>query len=255
MDTLLHFEARGSGPAHVLVMHDWHGDHTNYEPMLPYLDTSAFTYVFVDLRGYGGSRHLAGRYDVNEISGDCLRVADSLGWNRFHVVGHSMTGMAAQRLALDAGTRIRSAVALCPISAAGSKLDAATRAFFASTTHDDDRFRALLRYMSGGLGPGWETAKLRQNRERVNAACRDGYLNMLVNTDFSAEVRGLATPWLVVVGEHDRGLDRAAMESTFLAWHPGTELVELAGVGHYPMQEVPPRLATALEAFLARHSA
>ena len=250
MDSLLHFMLHGWGDARVLVMHDWHGDQANYHAMLPYLDTQTFTYAFVDLRGHGGSKHLRGRYDVAEISADCRRVADHLGWQRFHVIGHSMTGMAAQRIALDAKRRVASAIAICPVSAAGSKLDVATRAFFASTTHDDERFRALLRYMSGGLSSQWESVKLRQCRERTSPAARSGYLDMLCDTDFSAEVRVLTIPWLVVIGEHDRGLDRAAMEATFLSWHPDAELVELVGTGHYPMQECPPRLATVIEAFL-----
>lgn len=249
MHPLLHFDLHGDGPEHVLVLHDWNGDSTNYDPMRTYLDASRFTYAFVDLRGYGGSRQLRGAYDVGEISADCRNVADALGWERFHVIGHSMTGMATQRIALDAPGRVRSAVAICPISAAGSKLDSATREFFASTTHDDGRFIALLRYMSGGLSARWEAVKLRQCRERVDPACRDGYLRMLVSTDFAAEVRGLPTPWLVVIGQHDQGLGRETMQDTFLAWHPRARLVELAGVGHYPMQECPPRLATVIEEF------
>ncbi len=41
----------GNGPARVIVMHDWMGDSENYRPMLRYLDTSAFTYAFIDVRG------------------------------------------------------------------------------------------------------------------------------------------------------------------------------------------------------------
>ena len=46
----------GDGPERVIVLHDWRGDHRNYDPMVPYLDTEAFTYALTDLRGYGLSR-------------------------------------------------------------------------------------------------------------------------------------------------------------------------------------------------------
>ena len=114
LSTTLH----GTGSEHVLVLHDWNGDHTNYDPMLEYLDRATFTYAFADLRGYGKSQHLLGEYTVQEISRDCLRLADTLGWQRFHVLGHSMTGMAVQRIAADAPARIKSAIAVCPMSAA-----------------------------------------------------------------------------------------------------------------------------------------
>jgi hypothetical protein len=82
-----------------MVMHDWNGDHTTYDPMIPYLDGAAFTYAFVDLRGYGRSWEVSGEYTCAEIARDCLEIADELGWQRLHVIGHSMTGMATQRIA------------------------------------------------------------------------------------------------------------------------------------------------------------
>ena len=72
----------GMGSEHVLVLHDWNGDHTNYDLLLDYLDRATFTYAFADLRGYGKSKHLVGEYTVQEISRDCLRLADTLGWQR-----------------------------------------------------------------------------------------------------------------------------------------------------------------------------
>jgi len=249
----IRYTLHGNGAEGVLVMHDWHSDHTNYDPILPYLDGTMFTYAFVDLRGYGLSKDIAGQYTVAEIARDCLAVADELGWQRFHVMGHSMTGMATQRIAADAPSRIKSAIAVCPVSAAGNAIDDATLGFFLSTTDDDDRFRALLRYMSGGLSEQWETAKLRQSRRSVNPGCRGGYLTMFARTNFADEVLGLKTPFLVVIGDHDRGLDRDAMDKTFLAWHPNAELAEVPNCGHYPMQECPPYFATVIERFLRQH--
>ena len=245
----------GSGPECVLAMHDWAGDHTTYEPTLPYLDTSAFTYAFVDLRGYGKSRAMAGDYTVAEIAGDCLAVADELGWQRFHVIGHSMTGMVTQRMALDAPSRVKSAIAVCAVSAAGSPMDEDSWGFFASTTEDDDAFRMLMKTVTGGLSDQWAEVKLRQNRETSAPECRMGYLNMFSKTDFADEVQDLDTPYLVVVGEHDyEGLNEAAMKKTFLVMHPDAELVVIPNCGHYPMQECPPFFAAVIEDFLRKHA-
>lgn len=246
------YTQHGTGPERVLVMHDWNGDHTTYDPVIPYLDGAAFTYIFVDLRGYGKSRHIVGEYSVKEISRDCLEVADKLGWQRFHVIGHSMTGMATQRIAVDAPSRIKSAIAVCPMSAAGSPADEEALRFFSSTTENDDAFRRLIKFVTGGLSDQWANAKLRQNRETVEPGCRPGYLTMFSKTNFVEEVRGLETPYLVVVAENDPGLDEAAMKKTFLAWHPNAELLVIRNCGHYPMQECPPYFATVIENFLRR---
>ena len=246
---------QGSGPECVLVMHDWNGDRRNYDPALPFLDGATFTYAFVDLRGYGGSKHIAGEHSVAEIAADCLAVADALGWDAFHIVGHSMTGMATQRLALDAPGRIKSAVAVCPVSAAGMAMDDQTRAFFESTTTDDEAFRGLVGMISGPLSGGWADAKLRWNREAASPDVRLEYLAMFAETDFSEAVKGLETPFLVMVGEHDaEGLDAAAMQKTYLAWHPNAELVVIPNCGHYPMQECPPFFVSTLESFLGRRA-
>ncbi len=68
----------GQGSEKVLVFHDWMGDAANYEPLIPYLDPSAYTYVFADVRGYGNSRHLAGDYSVEEVAADAFRLAGQL---------------------------------------------------------------------------------------------------------------------------------------------------------------------------------
>lgn len=250
----LGYVQHGTGPECVLVMHDWLGDHTTYDAVLPYLDGTAFTYVFADLRGYGKSMALTGRYTVDEISADCLRLADRLGWLRFHLIGHSMTGMATQRIAADIPARIKSAVAVCPVSAAGNRLNDEAKTFFASTAGNDKALRRLIGFVSGGLSGAWAEVKLRQNRTTVASACRAGYLDMLVNTNFVDEVRGLDTPFFVIAGEKDPGLGEEAMRETFLAWHPYANLLMIPNCGHYPMQECPPYFATVVENFLRKHA-
>ena len=247
------FTLHGTGSEHVLVLHDWNGDHTNYDSVLPYLDGVSFTYAFADLRGYGKSKAMTGEYTAGEISRDCLDLVDTLGWQRFHVVGHSMTGVAVERLVVDATQRIKSAVAVCPMSAAGSPAPAEAIAFFRSTTMDDAAFRRLIKFVTGNLSDGWAEAKLRQNRATVSPACREGYLEMFWKANFVDEVKGIATPILVVVGDMDPGIDEAAMKQTFLAWHPNAEVLTIANCGHYPMQECPPYFATVVENFLRRH--
>ncbi|WP_233828748.1 alpha/beta fold hydrolase [Paraburkholderia sp. ZP32-5] len=251
-DTSLGYVQYGNGPIRVLVMHDWLGDHSSYDALIPWLDDRAFTYVFVDLRGYGLSIELAGEFTIEEMAADCLMLADQLGWTRFHVIGHSMTGMITQRMAADAPSRIASAIAVCPVSAAGNRLSPDARAFFDSTIEDDDALRRLFKFVTGGLSDTWADRKVRQSRDTVAFTCRSRYLDMLTTANFVDDVRGLQTPYLVIVGDKDPGLDSEAMKRTFLAWHLNAELHVISNCGHYPMQECPPYFATVVEGFLKR---
>jgi pimeloyl-ACP methyl ester carboxylesterase len=139
------------------------------------------------------------------------------------------------------------------MSAAGSPASDEALQFFATTTENDDNFRRLIRFVSHSLSDRWVEGKLAQNRATVNPACRAGYLAMFSRTNFVEEIRGLKTPFLVVVGDKDPGIDEAAMKETFLAWHPNAELAVIPNCGHYPMQECPPYFATVIESFLRRH--
>ena len=57
---------------------------------------------------------------------------------------------------------------------------------------------------------------------------------------------GLDTRFLVIVGDKDPA-DAAAMQATFLAWHPNARLVTVPNCGHYPMQACPPYVAMIVE--------
>jgi len=102
----------GSGEHHVLALHGWFGSARGWGSLPDYLDGAAYTYVFMDLRGYGGRQQVAGDFTMEEAAADGLALADELGWDRFSVIGHSMSGQAIQHLLLQAPGRVRRLVAL-----------------------------------------------------------------------------------------------------------------------------------------------
>lgn len=75
-----------------------------------------------DNRGIGASSVPADRrqYTTDAMAQDALAVMDHLGWSRAHVVGHSMGGMIASRLALEAPGRVAS-LTLVSVTGGGSQ--------------------------------------------------------------------------------------------------------------------------------------
>ena len=67
------------------------------------------------------------------------------------------------------------------------------------------------------------------------------------------EVKGLETPTLVCIGEHDAAFSKETMENTYLSWLADCQLETIGNSGHYPMQEAPVNLATIIEAFMGKH--
>lgn len=245
----------GSGPEGVIVAHGWFGDYSVFLPMFRYLDTDTFTYAFMDYRGYGKSRDIAGAHTMAEISSDAIALADHLGWDRFHIIGHSMGGMVVQRVALDAGGRVKSAVAVTPVPACGMQLEGDVWDLFRGAADSDENRRRIVDFSTGGrLSGGWVDLMVKDSRETTTRDAFADYLVAFSRTDFADEAKGLETPIKVLVGESDPALTPDFMRETFLAWYPNAELEAIANSGHYPMQETPVILATLMEAFMKDHA-
>ncbi len=246
----------GSGKEKVLVMHNWMGDSTSYDSMLPYLNTDDFTYVFVDLRGYGRSKDIRGTYSVKEASADAMKLIDSLAWSKFHLVGHSMSGMIVQKIAVDNPSRVKSVVAITPVPASGSPGPKEMMDFFASAALDNDEaaMECVNTLTSNRYTKAFAKKMVSDNRKWSTSEARLGYMNMFFHTDFSESVKGLTTPILVLIGEHDFEGSEAFMRDTFLKWYPNAKLEWCKESGHYPMIETPIALVAKIEKFLSAHS-
>jgi pimeloyl-ACP methyl ester carboxylesterase len=252
---VLGHRVHGNGPEKAFLYNDWLADSTSWDPTLQYLDTETFTYVLTDLRGYGQSMDQTGEYNENEASADTLALADHLGFDRFHLVGYSMTGMVVERLAIDAPDRIKSIVAIGPVSAAGVKLNDEGRQFFIDVITEDDKTRELADRITGNqLSRKWQDVKLQLARETRTPEAARGYLDMWTLHDFSDEAGENDIPFLIIGCNHDQpNFLEDDMRSTFLKWHKNIELV-MMDCGHCPMQEMPIRLQTLMENFMNKHA-
>jgi pimeloyl-ACP methyl ester carboxylesterase len=247
----------GAGDEGVVVLHGWFGDYKVWEPTFTSLDTERYTYAFVDYRGYGKSAEMQGDYTMSEIAGDALALADELGWETFHVVGHSMGGMAAQRLAVDAGgtARVRSIVGVDPVPACGGQLDEPSWELFSGAIDSDENRYQILDFTTGNRNsPNWLNWMVGRSRASTSVPAFAGYLDAWAKEDFAPDVEGCEVPLLVLVGEHDLAFTEEAMQATHLAWFPNSELQVIANAGHYAMQEAPINLATVMQAFFSRHA-
>ena len=247
------YHRHGNGEHAVLVLHGWFGDARAFAPMEAGLDGHRCSYFFMDSRGYGGMRGVAGDYTVDEIARDALALADSLGLAIFSVIGHSMGGMAMERLALLAPMRLRKLVALAPVPSCGVALDDAARALFRDAAGSLPARRAIIDRSTGGrLPPAWLDWKAQYSWEYSDQAAFAASFLAWSGMDFSADVKAAAcrTPLLVLTGQHDPRFDAALMRRTTLAWYPQARLAVLANAGHYPMNETPLALAASIEAFL-----
>ena len=66
---------------------------------------------------------IAGQHTNAEAAADIIALADGLGWDKFHFVGHSMMGKVAQYLCAHYSSRLKAAVGARPVPACRIDLD------------------------------------------------------------------------------------------------------------------------------------
>ncbi|WP_207461865.1 alpha/beta hydrolase [Azospirillum sp. SYSU D00513] len=223
---LLGHRVYGAGKEVILVLHEWMGTQSNYDFVLPFLDQDSFTYVFADLRGYGLSRALLthadgtpNSYTAAEIHADVMALMAGLGVKRFHLLGHSMTGLIAQYIALKeykgpgVESPIKSILCVTPVRSKGWK---GPRAGLDLSVTDDAEMRKAIRARVAGkngkenavkYSETWVTWKLERTRRECPTGPMKGYLDMFCNTDIEAELNAAKPriPVLLFVGTDDVG--------------------------------------------------
>ncbi|MGE8639123.1 MAG: alpha/beta fold hydrolase [Achromobacter sp.] len=245
------FHRVGTGPHAVLVLHGWFGDAHAFEPIEPWLTGDAYSYVFMNYRGYGARRDVPGTYTINEIALDALALADELGLPTFSLIGHSMGGMAIERIAVLAPARVRGLVAIAPVPCGGIRYETATRQMLESAADRADLRRTIIDRSTGGrLPPAWVEWKAAYSVACSSPEAFGAYLHAWADTDFGGEIAG-EHPVKILVGRHDPTFNAALMAATYLRRYPFASLEVLEAAGHYPMNETPLALAAAIETFLA----
>lgn len=105
----LNINARCWGPNDgkpILALHGWLDNAATFDLIAPLMPE--FQIVAIDFPGHGFSDHLPECVAYNNVDRtiQMFQIADSLGWNRFSVIGHSLGGIVAQIMAATMPDRI-----------------------------------------------------------------------------------------------------------------------------------------------------
>ena len=200
-------------------------------------------------------------YSLHDMARDTLGVLDALQIDKAHLVGVSMGGMVAQRVALIAPERIMSLTSI--MSSSGARgLPAATPAVTrqllrrpqgkgkqAAIEHSVKLFQAIG---SPGFPP--DEAFL---RERVTIATERSFnppgiarqmVAIVADSSRAAELSNIATPTLVLHGKADPLVPFACGQDTARRI-PGARLVGVDGMGH----DLPPGVVEHILMHLVPH--
>ena len=220
--------AHDSGPPGapaVLLLHSLGCDHAMWDPQMQILARS-FRVVAPDARGHGRSGGPSGDYALDQLGRDVLAVLDAAGIDRAHVCGLSMGGLVAQWLAIHAPARVGRLVLANTASRIGSEALwqqrlAAVREGGMAAIAD----AVLGRFFQPGFDPDI-VARFRDRLMTTDVAGYAGCCAALRDADLTAQLGMIASPPLVIVGQHDMSTPPAQGQA-LAASIPGARLVSL----------------------------
>ncbi|GAA2113061.1 alpha/beta hydrolase [Actinomadura alba] len=246
-------EVTGEGPA-LLLIHGLGYPRWGWEPIVAPLARS-FRVIAFDNRGIGDSDVPPGPYDTATMAADAVSVLDAVGVERAHVVGASLGGMIAQRVALEHPDRLDRLVLACttPGGPTALPLPAATVALIREATGLAPQ-EAVRRFTANALSqppPGLveELTVRRLARPQPPEAWLAQSAASLGHDVFD-RLGEIAAPTLVLHGTADRVVDprNAALLAERI---PAARLELLDDLGHLFFWEDPARTVTLLEEFLS----
>jgi pimeloyl-ACP methyl ester carboxylesterase len=184
-------------------------------------------------------------YSVADLAADALGLLDALGVRRAHIVGLSLGGALAQRIAVEHPARVRTLTLMCT-GPESEELDDGAAEEPAEPTDWSDRKAAVDRMVAETLdlaGPlTFDEGHLRRLAERVYdrttdmAASAANHWRAERGTSIAGRLGEITAPTLILHGTEDKLFPMTAAEKLEREI-PEATLVTLTGVGH----EFPPR--------------
>lgn len=200
-------------------------------------------------------------YTLGEMAQDALGVLDARGVRQAHVVGVSMGGMIAQRLALAAPERLLSLTSVMSTSSARGlpgPTPEVQRAMLARPRDAQAMLERSVRLFQMIGGPGFPTPAA-ELRTRVGAAMARAnrpqgvqrqLLAILADVKRADQLARITTPTLVIHGRADPLVPLAGGEDTARRI-PGARLAVIEGMGH----DLPPGVIDRMLPLLLPHFA
>jgi pimeloyl-ACP methyl ester carboxylesterase len=256
----MYYERHGDDGEPLVLVHGYTGDVGDWLCQIPEFSRTHRVLV-MDHRGHGRSEAPKDRstYTIPAMADDIEALVAHVGFDRYHLLGHSMGGGVAQEIALRSPGRLLSLTLHDTGPAFGLGANPAIAKYFADRLQlADQKGMAALNDLPGMPDPPHMPPGRRDyEKKRMAGMSIDGSagawgaLNSWPGTRERA--KDIASPTLVIYGALDAGLVKG-ME--FLAATiPGAESVCIPEAAHCPQFERPEQFNAALRRHLERSAA
>lgn len=256
----LYVEDTGGPGEAILFLHGFFFDGRMYDAQVAALK-DRYRCLTLDFRGQGRSGASARGYQLEQLTADVLAVIRRLELAPVHLVGLSMGGWVALRIAAREPHLVRSLTLLNSSATAHPRSKLPKYLFLAGVARLIGPEPAPV---LAGIEGEMYGARFRSDPARANAretwrrrwadadrtSLARTMLGFMLRPDIRDELPGVVAPTLIVTGEYDAALSPSlSREMQFLI--PDARLVVLPGVGHSSTLEDPDGVTEALDVFLS----
>ncbi len=260
-DINLYYEVHGQGEPLVLI-HGMTLDCTAWEPQLADFCKQYQVIVF-DNRGVGRSDAPNGDYSTDSMTKDTVALLDALKIDSAHVIGVSMGGMIAQKLAIQYPQRVKSLI-LVSSTAKMPPFGKHVMQVWLRMLEEKVESETILREQLSWLF----TERFFEDPVQIDAVVKTvlnhphaqpvngfkGQIAALLEHDTSAQLNQIPVSTLVLAGKEEKVLSLKSFEA-LSAGIPKSQLSLLEGGGHSFFMEIPKSFNRAVLAFLKQVTA
>lgn len=249
----LEFAEQGErGGLPVIALHGVTDSWRSFEPVLPHLPPDLHL-LALSQRGHGGSDKPAGSYAPADFAADVAAFMDAMAIERAVLVGHSMGSIHALRCAIDHPTRVAGLLLAGTMPWFGRPPEMIRYHREQIAPLEDPVPEAFAREfqqstLARPIPAAWLDAFVAESLKVPARVWRAAFAGF-IGDDFSARLREIDVPTLIVWGRHD-AFCCAAEQQAMLQLIRGSRLVEYADAGHAMHWEEPQRFARELARFV-----
>lgn len=246
----INLHTRGRGERVALLVHGWAVSGDIWAPVLERWPEDGPRLLACDLRGTGWSSKPRDGYTLDAYAGDVAGVIDRLDLRDLVLVGHSMGGTIAMRVALARPQALRRLVLISPVPASGVPFRDEDIAFFRSLGGSREGAEQVLGMMMARRPAQEVVDRAVLGMASVVPEAFYGGFDAWRTANFAARVGEISTPTFVFGGAAEQPLNPDLLQAAVVAPIPGARLEVLPGVSHYPQLECTDDLVAHLRALI-----
>ena len=251
-DGIIHYEVFGRGKP-VILLHGWLGSWRYWMPTMEALAQDYRTYA-LDFWGFGDSDKPGDIYSIDDYIELVQDFMDGLGISDVALVGHSLGGVVALRIALEYPQRVTKLVLVdTPIQ--GTSLSGSLKLVRSPFSRVLARPRTLiglwmraLKRVSGDWTEMYD--EIVEDTDKLDHAAVQQSVEHILEMDMSERLSQLYTHALVIYGERDEFVDPGQANLFANGSVVTTQVIVLPGCRHFPFLDEPSKFNRLLQEFL-----